>query len=88
MKNIASDTFSKKKERGFEKLHRPLECMFQLRPFLLVCFPCILQLIPLSELTAEYQCVAGYVKDDGLLDRSIVSISRIQNLDLWEIYAR
>ncbi|XP_044041793.1 protein mono-ADP-ribosyltransferase PARP11 [Siniperca chuatsi] len=49
---------------------------------------CPYQLIPLSELTPEYQTVAGYVKEDGLLDRSIVSISRIQNLDLWEIYCR
>ncbi|XP_044198688.1 protein mono-ADP-ribosyltransferase PARP11 [Thunnus albacares] len=46
------------------------------------------QLTPLSELTAEYQTVAHYVKKDGLLDRSIVSISRIQNLDLWEIFCR
>ncbi|XP_070709611.1 protein mono-ADP-ribosyltransferase PARP11 [Pempheris klunzingeri] len=46
------------------------------------------QLIPLSELTPEYQTVATYVKKDGLLDRPIVSISRIQNLDLWEIYCR
>ncbi|XP_071357659.1 protein mono-ADP-ribosyltransferase PARP11-like [Trachinotus anak] len=47
---------------------------------------CPYQLIPLSELTPEYHTVAGYVKKDGLLDRSIVSISRIQNLDLWEMY--
>lgn len=46
------------------------------------------QLIPLSELTPEYQTVADYVKTDGLLDKSIVSISRIQNLDLWEIFCR
>ncbi|XP_041820112.1 protein mono-ADP-ribosyltransferase PARP11 [Chelmon rostratus] len=46
------------------------------------------QLIPLSEFTPEYKCVAGYMKNDGLLDRSIVSISRIQNLDLWDIYCR
>ncbi|KAM9334650.1 protein mono-ADP-ribosyltransferase PARP11 [Symphorus nematophorus] len=49
---------------------------------------CPYQLIPISEPTPEYQCVAGYVKKDGLLDRSIVSISRIQNLDLWEIFCR
>lgn len=46
------------------------------------------QLIPLGELTPEYQTVSGYVKNDGLLDRSIVSISRIQNVDLWEIFCR
>ncbi|XP_042366862.1 protein mono-ADP-ribosyltransferase PARP11 [Plectropomus leopardus] len=47
---------------------------------------CPYQLIPLSEFTQEYQTVADYVKTDGLLDKSIISISRIQNLDLWEIY--
>ncbi|XP_068443169.1 protein mono-ADP-ribosyltransferase PARP11-like [Clinocottus analis] len=47
---------------------------------------CPYQLIPLSELSAEYQTVAYYVKTDGLLDRSIVSISRIQNMDLWDMY--
>ncbi|GLD48413.1 poly [ADP-ribose] [Lates japonicus] len=46
------------------------------------------QLIPVSELTSEYNTVAGYVKEEGLLDRSIVSIRRIQNLDLWEMYCR
>ncbi|XP_030295360.1 protein mono-ADP-ribosyltransferase PARP11 [Sparus aurata] len=46
------------------------------------------QLIPLNELTPEYHCVASYVRKDGLLDKPIVSISRIQNLDLWEIYCR
>uniref|UniRef100_A0A4W6CBM8 Poly [ADP-ribose] polymerase n=1 Tax=Lates calcarifer TaxID=8187 RepID=A0A4W6CBM8_LATCA len=51
-------------------------------------FKHILQLIPVSELTPEYNTVAGYVKKEGLLDRSIVSIRRIQNLDLWEMYCR
>uniref|UniRef100_A0A3Q3FXY7 Poly [ADP-ribose] polymerase n=1 Tax=Labrus bergylta TaxID=56723 RepID=A0A3Q3FXY7_9LABR len=46
------------------------------------------QLIRLNELTPEYQTVAGYVKKDGLLDRPLVSIYRIQNLDLWEMYCR
>uniref|UniRef100_A0A665VXC2 Poly [ADP-ribose] polymerase n=1 Tax=Echeneis naucrates TaxID=173247 RepID=A0A665VXC2_ECHNA len=45
-----------------------------------------MNLIPLSELTPEYNTVAGYVKKDGLLDKHILSISRIQNLDLWEMY--
>ncbi|XP_069020891.1 protein mono-ADP-ribosyltransferase PARP11 isoform X2 [Embiotoca jacksoni] len=49
---------------------------------------CPYQLIPLSELSPEYQTVEGYVKNDGLLDKTIVSIIRIQNLDLWEIYCR
>ncbi|XP_027127993.1 poly [ADP-ribose] polymerase 11 isoform X1 [Larimichthys crocea] len=49
---------------------------------------CPYQLIPLKEVTPEYQCVAGYVKNDGLLRGSIVSISRIQNIDLWEIFCR
>lgn len=46
------------------------------------------QLIPLNESTAEYLTVANYVKKDGLLDRPIVSICRIQNIDLWEFYCR
>ncbi|KAK9525725.1 hypothetical protein VZT92_016408 [Zoarces viviparus] len=47
---------------------------------------CPYQLIPLSELSDEYQNVAYYVQTDGLLNRSIVSISRIQNMDLWDMY--
>ncbi|KAM9845873.1 protein mono-ADP-ribosyltransferase PARP11-like isoform 2-T2 [Aulostomus maculatus] len=46
------------------------------------------QLIPLAAVSAEYETVKGYVKDVGLLDRSITSISRIQNFDLWEMYCR
>ncbi|KAF3705142.1 Poly [ADP-ribose] polymerase 11 [Channa argus] len=49
---------------------------------------CPYQLIPLNELTPEYRTVVGYVKDEGLLDRPFVSIRRIQNLDLWELYCR
>lgn len=49
---------------------------------------CPYQLIPLTEHTDEYNTVADYVKKEGLLDRPIVSISRIQNLDLWEIFCR
>uniref|UniRef100_A0A3Q1GDD0 Poly [ADP-ribose] polymerase n=1 Tax=Acanthochromis polyacanthus TaxID=80966 RepID=A0A3Q1GDD0_9TELE len=30
----------------------------------------------------------SYVKKDGLLDRSILSIFRIQNMDLWELFCR
>ncbi|CAB1346186.1 unnamed protein product [Coregonus sp. 'balchen'] len=37
--------------------------------------------------TAEYNYVAGCLKE-GELDRSIKSICRIQNLDLWELYCR
>uniref|UniRef100_A0A3P9BDW8 Poly [ADP-ribose] polymerase n=1 Tax=Maylandia zebra TaxID=106582 RepID=A0A3P9BDW8_9CICH len=36
----------------------------------------------------EYWTVKHYVKTDGLLDRTILSINRIQNLDLWELYCR
>ncbi|KAF3859214.1 hypothetical protein F7725_021613 [Dissostichus mawsoni] len=36
----------------------------------------------------EYLTVADYVKTEGLLNADIVSISRIQNLDLWEIFCR
>uniref|UniRef100_UPI0009B3EE4D poly [ADP-ribose] polymerase 11-like n=1 Tax=Monopterus albus TaxID=43700 RepID=UPI0009B3EE4D len=32
--------------------------------------------------------VADYVKQEGLLDKKIVSIKRIQNMDLWEQYCR
>ncbi|XP_039891317.1 protein mono-ADP-ribosyltransferase PARP11-like [Simochromis diagramma] len=46
------------------------------------------QLIPLSEHSPEYWTVKHYVKTDGLLDRTILSINRIQNLDLWELYCR
>lgn len=60
---------------------------FDLIPVCL-CFLMNWQLIPLSELSPEYQTVAGYVKNDGLLDRRFISISRIQNLDLWEFYCR
>uniref|UniRef100_A0A8C6TQP8 Poly [ADP-ribose] polymerase n=1 Tax=Neogobius melanostomus TaxID=47308 RepID=A0A8C6TQP8_9GOBI len=49
---------------------------------------CPYQLIPLNESTAEYLTVANYVKKDGLLDKPIVSICRIQNQDLWEFYCR
>uniref|UniRef100_A0A3Q4GUV3 Poly [ADP-ribose] polymerase n=1 Tax=Neolamprologus brichardi TaxID=32507 RepID=A0A3Q4GUV3_NEOBR len=40
------------------------------------------------EHSPEYQTVDRYVKTDGLLDRTILSINRIQNLDLWELYCR
>ncbi|XP_061570697.1 protein mono-ADP-ribosyltransferase PARP11-like [Cololabis saira] len=46
------------------------------------------QLIPLSKLSPEYKTVEDYVKVEGLLNRSIHLICRIQNLDLWEIYCR
>ncbi|XP_047245657.1 protein mono-ADP-ribosyltransferase PARP11-like [Girardinichthys multiradiatus] len=46
------------------------------------------QLIQLNKLTSEYRTVADYVNNDGLLNKSIVAIRRIQNLDLWEIYCR
>ncbi|KAJ0056841.1 hypothetical protein NL108_000624 [Boleophthalmus pectinirostris] len=49
---------------------------------------CPYQLIPLNASTAEYLTVANYVKRDGLLDKPIVSVFRIQNQDLWEFYCR
>uniref|UniRef100_A0A3B4A468 Poly [ADP-ribose] polymerase n=1 Tax=Periophthalmus magnuspinnatus TaxID=409849 RepID=A0A3B4A468_9GOBI len=49
---------------------------------------CPYQLIPLKTFTAEYLTVANYVKRDGLLDKHIVSIFRIQNQDLWEFFCR
>uniref|UniRef100_A0A3P9BEE8 Poly [ADP-ribose] polymerase n=1 Tax=Maylandia zebra TaxID=106582 RepID=A0A3P9BEE8_9CICH len=51
-------------------------------------FGYFLKLIPLSEHSPEYWTVKHYVKTDGLLDRTILSINRIQNLDLWELYCR
>uniref|UniRef100_A0A3Q1F3L6 Poly [ADP-ribose] polymerase n=1 Tax=Acanthochromis polyacanthus TaxID=80966 RepID=A0A3Q1F3L6_9TELE len=45
-------------------------------------------LITLNERNPEYHTVASYVKKDGLLDRSILSIFRIQNMDLWELFCR
>uniref|UniRef100_M3ZKK2 Poly [ADP-ribose] polymerase n=1 Tax=Xiphophorus maculatus TaxID=8083 RepID=M3ZKK2_XIPMA len=35
-----------------------------------------------------YQDVAHYITHNGLLNKTIVSITRIQNLDLWEMYCR
>ncbi|XP_028286571.1 protein mono-ADP-ribosyltransferase PARP11-like [Parambassis ranga] len=46
------------------------------------------QLILLSALTPEFSTVADYVRKDGLLDKPILTICRIQNLDLWDIYCR
>ncbi|XP_037551797.1 protein mono-ADP-ribosyltransferase PARP11-like [Nematolebias whitei] len=44
------------------------------------------QLIPLNKSTLEYQTVENYVKRDGLLNKSIISILRIQNFYLFQIY--
>ncbi|XP_073691740.1 protein mono-ADP-ribosyltransferase PARP11-like [Garra rufa] len=46
------------------------------------------QLISLRKHSSEYQTVERYLRDSGLLDDSIVSIKRIQNLDLWELFCR
>ncbi|XP_017270275.1 protein mono-ADP-ribosyltransferase PARP11 [Kryptolebias marmoratus] len=46
------------------------------------------QVIPLSKLSPEYKTVEDYVMHEGLLNRSILSIRRIQNFDLWELYCR
>ncbi|XP_073669770.1 protein mono-ADP-ribosyltransferase PARP11 [Paramisgurnus dabryanus] len=38
--------------------------------------------------SSEYQEIESFVRDVGLLQRPIVSIFRIQNVDLWELYCR
>ncbi|XP_073722776.1 protein mono-ADP-ribosyltransferase PARP11-like [Misgurnus anguillicaudatus] len=38
--------------------------------------------------SSEYQMIESFVKDVGLLQQTIVSIIRIQNVDLWELYCR
>uniref|UniRef100_A0A3B3V6Q3 Poly [ADP-ribose] polymerase n=1 Tax=Poecilia latipinna TaxID=48699 RepID=A0A3B3V6Q3_9TELE len=48
----------------------------------------VTSLIPLDKRTPEYQDVAHYARHNGLLNETIVSITRIQNLDLWEMYCR
>ncbi|RXN05141.1 poly [ADP-ribose] polymerase 11-like protein [Labeo rohita] len=44
------------------------------------------QLISLRKDSSEYQKVERFVRDAGLLHDPIVSIKRIQNLDLWELF--
>uniref|UniRef100_A0A3Q2VVU9 Poly [ADP-ribose] polymerase n=1 Tax=Haplochromis burtoni TaxID=8153 RepID=A0A3Q2VVU9_HAPBU len=51
-------------------------------------FGYFLKLIPLSEHSPEFRKVEEYVKTVGLLGKTILSINRIQNLDLWELYCR
>ncbi|XP_056116170.1 protein mono-ADP-ribosyltransferase PARP11 isoform X1 [Rhinichthys klamathensis goyatoka] len=47
------------------------------------------QLISLRKESSEYQKMERYVRDVGLLrDPMIVSINRIQNVDLWELFCR
>ncbi|XP_051546845.1 protein mono-ADP-ribosyltransferase PARP11-like [Myxocyprinus asiaticus] len=46
------------------------------------------QIIPLRRETREYQQVERFVRNDGLLLEPIISINRIQNLDLWELFQR
>ncbi|XP_076014956.1 protein mono-ADP-ribosyltransferase PARP11-like isoform X2 [Genypterus blacodes] len=46
------------------------------------------QLVPLYRFSPEFQTVTDYMKHDGLLDRTVLSVHRIQNLDLWELYCR
>uniref|UniRef100_A0A3P9N2W7 Poly [ADP-ribose] polymerase n=1 Tax=Poecilia reticulata TaxID=8081 RepID=A0A3P9N2W7_POERE len=53
-----------------------------------LCVFYVAQLIPLDRRTPEYQDVAHYATHNGLLNETIVSITRIQNLDLWEMYCR
>ncbi|XDV25306.1 hypothetical protein PO909_029242 [Leuciscus waleckii] len=47
------------------------------------------QLISLRKDSSEYQKMERFVRDVGLLhDPMIVSIKRIQNMDLWELFCR
>lgn len=46
------------------------------------------QVIPLRKDSSEYQKMERFVREDGLLQDPIVSISRIQNVDLWELFCR
>ncbi|CAM4567216.1 unnamed protein product [Leuciscus chuanchicus] len=47
------------------------------------------QLISLRKDSSEYQKMERFVRDVGLLhDPMIVSINRIQNMDLWELFCR
>jgi len=47
------------------------------------------QLISLRKDNSEYQKMERYVRDVGLLrDTMILSIKRIQNVDLWELFCR
>ncbi|XP_058630288.1 protein mono-ADP-ribosyltransferase PARP11 isoform X2 [Onychostoma macrolepis] len=46
------------------------------------------QLISLGKGGSEYQAVERFVRDNGLLHDPIISIKRIQNMDLWELFCR
>ncbi|XP_043093937.1 protein mono-ADP-ribosyltransferase PARP11-like [Puntigrus tetrazona] len=46
------------------------------------------QLIALRKDSTEYQAIEKFARDDGLLHDSIISIKRIQNMDLWELFCR
>ncbi|XP_067283430.1 protein mono-ADP-ribosyltransferase PARP11 isoform X1 [Pseudorasbora parva] len=46
------------------------------------------QLISLRKDSREYQMMERFVRDVGLLNYPIVSIKRIQNIDLWELFRR
>lgn len=46
------------------------------------------QLVSLRKDSSEYQKMERYAREDGLLQDPIVSISRIQNVDLWELFCR
>ncbi|XP_016392035.1 poly [ADP-ribose] polymerase 11-like isoform X1 [Sinocyclocheilus rhinocerous] len=46
------------------------------------------QLISLRKDSSEYQAVERFVRDVGLLHDPIISIKRIQNTDLWELFCR
>lgn len=46
------------------------------------------QIFSLRKDSSEYQMVERFVRGDGLLHDPIISIKRIQNMDLWELFCR
>ncbi|KAK2859003.1 hypothetical protein Q5P01_003623 [Channa striata] len=88
---LQTDLNTKRQRRILRGLYIPKSCScFTAAPVFWehIDPKCPYQLIPLNELTPEYKTVESYVKDEGLLDKSLVSIKRIQNFDLWEMYCR
>ncbi|KAM4570123.1 protein mono-ADP-ribosyltransferase PARP11 [Odontesthes bonariensis] len=88
---LQTDLATKKQRRVMRtyKIERICSCFTEAPVFWQFVDPKLpYQLIPLSEVTPEYRTVVNYVMCDGLLGRPIVSVCRIQNVDLWEIYCR
>ncbi|XP_073722762.1 protein mono-ADP-ribosyltransferase PARP11-like [Misgurnus anguillicaudatus] len=46
------------------------------------------QVFPVRRESSEYQQIESFVKDVGQLQQTIVSIFRVQNIDLWELFSR